>query len=520
MARTTYDIESDITEYSGASADKHRVAAFVTTRRHLFNEWLEANGIPAVAAARALPQSVVDAYCAPKYLAGWRRRVNPNWSLIGKKDSADIDLEFADGGISLDSVSQPAAPPVSTDTDTRNGKSAFDLNDLAKAADTVIGRRMAEAQSNLSAQLKRDLADALATTKLELSQAAKDAIIAIAKDSAASKIAELMPPREIIVKRFEEDTEGVKVGITHFMFEKLLRICTARNHRGLPLNIMLVGPTGSGKSTACEQVAQALKCEFHCESSLDADYKFVGFRDANGNFQSTGSLKIIEHGGVLVCDEIDNWNPSALLCFNALLASGYIATPAGLIKRHRNCVIIACGNTWSLGATSDYVGRERMDAASLDRFKPRLLWPYDEDMEKAVAKDLHGDEGYQWFTTVRAAREKVMKQQGLQVIVSPRATYDGIALLRAGFAREEVIEMTLTSGLSDEQATAIGLSRVTRAAERGPASTKVLTSEQENNVRYYIRRGNKIEAIKQVRQYLAMNLAEAKEYVERLEITL
>jgi len=228
----------------------------------------------------------------------------------------------------------------------------------------------------------------------------------------------------------------------------------AKDHRGFRLNIWLTGPTGSGKTTAAENVAKALSLPFGTDGSLDADYKVLGFRDANGNVISTQFLDIYENGGVYVADEIDNWLPSALLSLNAALANGYCTSPRGLIRRHPDACVIACANTWGLGATNEYVGRAKQDAASLDRFQPKIDWPVDERLEAALAEAQDPAVGPEWHKTVLEARRKAAAQ-GLRIIISPRATFAGIALLAAGFTEADVIAMTIAAGLSPEQQRAI-----------------------------------------------------------------
>jgi hypothetical protein len=101
------------------------------------------------------------------------------------------------------------------------------------------------------------------------------------------------------------------------------------------------------------------------------------------------------------------------------------------------------------------VGRSRLDAASLDRFQPKINWPYDEELEAALAMAQYGEAGKAWHRIVTSARAAA-KLQGLKVIISPRATFGGIALLKAGFDVNEVADMTFLAGLSPEQVKAIG----------------------------------------------------------------
>jgi hypothetical protein len=362
-------------------------------------------------------------------LRSWRNRVNPSWELL-EGVSGDDDNNIVKDDIELASPKEEATPPVQTE------KFLKDLFEQVNKAVIVLVEQK------------------LAAATLKLDDSAKQQIRQLATDAAQQRVDELTPPRRIEVA---DATTGtiIAMGLQHEKFPTLLRAVQARDHRGFRLNIWLTGPTGSGKTSAGEAVSKALSLDFGSDGSLDADYKVLGFRDANGNIISTQFLKIYENGGIYIADEIDNWMPSALLSLNSALANGWIATPKGMIARHPDACVIACANTWGLGATGDYVGRTRLDAASLDRFQPKINWPYDEKMERAIAEQMDGTNGLLWNETVVAARQKAVAQ-GLKIIISPRATFNGISLLKQGFDWNEVIDMTIAAGISPEQKKAIG----------------------------------------------------------------
>jgi cobaltochelatase CobS len=399
--------------------------------------WLGKQGLPDKVIRSALPKSVATAYVSKPYLNAWRRRVNPAWDLL---DGGDGD----DEGTSSTSLAetQEEAPPPPTSTTPPANVEAWTKDLFAQVNKAV----------NLLVE------DKLSKATLKLDDSAKQQIRQLARDSASQRIDEMAKPQVIEVHDHIKG-EVISLGLQHEKFPTLLRAVQARDHRGFRLNIWLTGPTGSGKTSAGEAVAKALSLDFGSDGSLDADYKVLGFRDANGNIISTEFIRIYEGGGIYIADEIDNWMPSALLSLNAALANGWMTTPKGLIKRHPDACVIACANTWGLGATSDYVGRTRLDAASLDRFHPKINWPVDEKLERAVAEQQGGKEGLVWLNIVTSARHAASRQ-GLKVIISPRATFTGIALLQAGFSLREVVDMTLAAGLSPEQAKAIGLHNI------------------------------------------------------------
>jgi hypothetical protein len=432
--------------------------------RSFINEWIAKQGIPIASAKTASTTSIARAYCIPGYLRSWRNRVNPNFALLGDDDE--------DGEAGFDAAE---AEKVNAAFQAEQAK----LNANKSSWDNAVRRATTDAppagEVKVDAEWLRKLYSQIEVTtgklidlklrdhRPEVSPAERkviqDMAEAGAKD-AAEKMAEevvkrLMPPREIVVRN---ETTGVtnSVGLQHRKFPLLLRAAQARNASGHHLNIWLTGMAGSGKTTAAMSVAKALGLEFEAESSLDADFKILGYRSPDGVYQETAFFRRFTQGGVILLDEIDNFAPSALLAANAATANDFCQFPHGLFKRHPDCIVIACANTWGMGATNQYVGRSKLDAASLDRFQPKIDWTLDEDLERAVAERQGGARALMWHDIVLRARHAA-RRQGLQILITPRATYAGIGLLQQGFKVSEVVEMTLTAGLSGEQVKALNL---------------------------------------------------------------
>ncbi len=238
------------------------------------------------------------------------------------------------------------------------------------------------------------------------------------------------------------DLPVVNLGVQHEQFKKLLGLCMTRSISG-PLNVWLTGPAGSGKTKAAESVAKAMNIKFHFNGAIDTEYKLSGFVDAQGKIVSTAFRKAYEHGGVYLFDEVDASLPAALLAFNAALANGYADFPGceEPVNRHKDCVIIAAANTWGTGPNSEYVGRNKLDAAFLDRFV-QLAWGYDNQLERILAN--HDS----WVDYVQTLRENVQRK-GIKAVISPRASITGAAMLKTGFfSNEEVVNMTIKKGMS------------------------------------------------------------------------
>lgn len=244
------------------------------------------------------------------------------------------------------------------------------------------------------------------------------------------------------------DLPEVECGVQHHKFPMLLRACSARMADGHRLNVWLRGPAGSGKTTAGKMVAKALSLAFVTNGAISQPFELLGFMGVQGTLVRTPFREAWEHGGVYLFDEVDSSNPNAVLAFNAALANGVCAFPDGMVERHPDCVVLAGANTSGNGATSDYVGRMKQDAAFLNRFV-EIDWPVDEALESAIVPNTD------WVRRVQGVRARV-EQRGLKGhMVTPRASVYGAALLAAGIDWNTVEQMTLRKGLSDDAWTQI-----------------------------------------------------------------
>lgn len=239
----------------------------------------------------------------------------------------------------------------------------------------------------------------------------------------------------------------------HKAFKTLMAVVEARSFGAN--HAMLVGPAGSGKSTAGRQVAQALGLDFSTESCNPqmSKWDLMGFMNASGGYTAGVLRGAFENGGVILLDEIDASNPATLVSIN-LIASVKIGEtvtfPDGAnVPRHPDFILITGGNTYGDGASSEYVGREQLDAATLDRFAC-IEWAYDEAMEFVAA----GPDSSEWVTYVQSVR-KAAEKANVTLLVTPRASISGAALLRSGMARKVVEELSLWKGVSPTDRRAI-----------------------------------------------------------------
>lgn len=238
-------------------------------------------------------------------------------------------------------------------------------------------------------------------------------------------------PLDIIVHTNNE--KPVDLDIQHIQFPELIQMSSTG------LNIFLVGPAGSGKTTAAINVAKALDLKFYFTGAIASEFKLTGFINAKGDIVSTEFRRAYEEGGLFLFDEIDASYPQAVLAFNAALSNDYMDFPDKRITRHEKFYCIAAANTYGQGADRQYVGRNQLDAASLDRFV-FLDWKYDENLETALA----GNE--EWSSYVQMIR-KVVEDLKLRHVISPRASMFGSKLLSKGIDREKVESTCIWKGM-------------------------------------------------------------------------
>ena len=230
--------------------------------------------------------------------------------------------------------------------------------------------------------------------------------------------------------------------ITHSKFKDLLLLIS----NNIPA--MLTGGAGSGKSSTCEKVAKALGLDFYFSNAITQEYKLTGFIDANGTYQETQFYKAFKDGGLFVLDEIDASVPEALIIINTAIANGYFDFPNGKVTANEKFRIIACANTYGLGSDDIYVGRNQLDAASLDRFAI-VKFDYDPELEKNLAKDK------EWVEFIQLFRKQIIKRK-IKHIVSMRAIIYGDKLLNAGTDIEKVLNEIVFKNLELEDIKSIG----------------------------------------------------------------
>ncbi len=184
---------------------------------------------------------------------------------------------------------------------------------------------------------------------------------------------------------------------------KLLDLATCRD------NIFLAGPTQCGKTTTAEMVAEALGLRFSalsCSEGLDESI-FAGSLlpvGENGKFEYVPStfVDFYENGGVFLLDEFCSSDSNLAVFMNNAIGNDHFFLPRRfdrpLIKKHSDFICIAADNTLGHGGDDVYVGRNQMDASTMERFRTGFLIM---DYNPAVEKSITDPEVYEWALGIR-----------------------------------------------------------------------------------------------------------------------
>lgn len=262
---------------------------------------------------------------------------------------------------------------------------------------------------------------------------------------AAIERAKLPRVTHIHVTRTDGTTHDA--GRQHKLFPDLLNLIAL----GFP--VWIPGPAGSGKTTAVNNAAKALDAMLYMppEGPVENKYGFIGYNDAAGNFNATTLYHACKYAAenpekrvIFFIDECDAGYANALMVLNAVMENGYCTFANGeRITFGRNLQFIAGANTYGNGATSQYVGRNKLDDATLDRFI-MLAWDYDTELETGISGNP------EWSGMVQRIRDAL---PGLSIkhVISPRASIRGAAMLAAGWDRGRVLDMVVYKGLSADQ---------------------------------------------------------------------
>jgi hypothetical protein len=313
------------------------------------------------------------------------------------------------------------------------------------AINKLVDERLAQVIQNVASTARTALAADSAAASAQIKGAAA-AIVAAVQTVEAGMPAKV---QELVIAALEKlaprkldclTVHGTRVTLdehTRPEFEEI------RDTVALGLNTFLVGPAGCGKSHLGGQLARSMGLRFGfislsggvSESRLVGRYVPSG---DNGRFQYVVAqfADFYENGGLFMLDEMDGADANTLLAINPALANGHMETPnpaKPIIQRHKDFYCVSAANTWGGGADRQYVGRNQLDASTLDRFSAAMFEiDYDEDYEIKVGDPHLSDWAHQ-------LRRKV-RQHGIRRVVSTRLILNGTRLMESGKTTLEQVQ--------------------------------------------------------------------------------
>ncbi|MFI6696413.1 AAA family ATPase [Streptomyces sp. NPDC050433] len=404
---------------------------------------------------------------------------------IAAATASETVMRYADA-LARSPYAQQAIEATAHDVATEVARAIADervahADDIVRAAESAAGdtatktaQRVAEktasnladeAAAKTSEETRRAVDEALTKARAEWEEAREAAAREagqFARDEAvrvvAATVADSVPP---VVEVRVAEADPVRVtGHTHAVLPDVLLALGAGCH------VLLVGPAGTGKSMMAQQAAQGFEQEFHALSlgPTTPMSKIFGYYDAHGQYHGTPFRSAFEHGGLMLLDELDSGHPGLLAELNQALSIRSCAFADGMVAAHPEFRLIATANTYGTGGDRQYVGRQALDAATLDRFVV-IDVPVDEDLEEHIAlahAPARPAEARQVIEEVRRLRATGVEKR-LPVMFSPRASIDAAKLLQAGASVEQALRWRVVRGMSAAHRSALGL-----GAEPGP----------------------------------------------------
>ena len=225
---------------------------------------------------------------------------------------------------------------------------------------------------------------------------------------------------------------------------------------GLRKNILLVGPAGCGKTTVAHLLATALELPFSsisCSAGMSEGQllgRLLPIGEA-GRFEYVASefVKAYENGGVFLIDELDASDENTLIILNQALANGGFYLPSRTenpyCKRHADFICIAAANTFGHGADMVYAGRNKLDGATLDRFRAGMIVV---DYDRAYEAQRCNKEVLAWGLELRAE----IDGKRLRRIASTRVLADFSDMIAAGLTMQDCKQAYFSDWSKDELA--------------------------------------------------------------------
>ena len=204
------------------------------------------------------------------------------------------------------------------------------------------------------------------------------------------------------------------------------------------INILMVGRPGTGKTATVDAVSAMTGMPIYTipfskhteEDTVEGKNKVI---DGKISFVETEFLKAYEHGGIIVCEEINLADPGVVMgALGQAIEKPFIVMKDGYkpVRRHPLCVIVGTMNTGTAGS-------KQLNQALSSRFKCTYTL---EDPDRNTFINILASKGYNKRTCryIYDAYDKIMKY-----LKSPEHSYDELCeniTLRSCFGALECME--------------------------------------------------------------------------------
>lgn len=279
----------------------------------------------------------------------------------------------------------------------------------------------------------------------------------IAAEEAAERLKPVIVERVVVVR---EDNGARKEmsGLVHPEFAKLLTLATVLRPR--ERNILLVGPAGTGKTTAALQLGEALSRDVVFQSIALEPAELTGYVDLHGKQKITPFVDAFQNGKVCLLDEMDRYSDKAMVALNAALANGLITLDNGeQIRAHDDFICIGSANTFGTGPDASYTSAERLDRSTQSRFQAKINWGVVPAFELAIAEARWPENPAlarataEHIQRARAALEK-LDLHG-DAVADARTIITAVELVKADWAMTDIEDLTFLAPLDADQRQAV-----------------------------------------------------------------
>lgn len=240
----------------------------------------------------------------------------------------------------------------------------------------------------------------------------------------------------------------------HKLLPQVLRECAL----GDP--VWLIGPTGTGKTHLAMQVAESLGRPFSATSfsggTSEVDIFGCTVPDETGAwvYRESAFVNVYSKGGVHLLDEFDAADANMAVALNSALSNGhlFLSRENKVFPKHKDAVILVAANTWGTGANAEFVGRNPLDGATVDRFAlTRIYLDYDTGLEESLVKAyLPSDKAgllLRWRERVR----KAINNNHLHRVMSTRTVIKAAQRMLALDWSMDTVHDRLTMGWSEDE---------------------------------------------------------------------